>query len=302
VNNPFTSALQGIQENFSGLFKGTNPSFAPQITELFGFNIPGVPLISPRDYFLFQMESWFTAIPMSTQWVIVIDNYPPALRTDIIQGLEIVDGSKKGWDISTTVSILKSYPLQKIIGCLFANSISIPAEQYNIDSATVPNNRGFLPGIIGSNRHSEPNSLTIEFRDTNTSFIDHILRPWVILGSHFGMVSRPGDVNGAKDFRNMKANITLLQYGRTLNSISMIPRKVWHFYNCMPYNIGEESYNYTDEIVNNIATRWTYSNYTIENSLYLPVQDVVNRISNGDIPRVTSFQNGIGSINPLGFL
>ena len=248
------------------------------------------------------MESWFTAIPMSTQWVIVIDNYPPALRTDIIQGLEIVDGSKKGWDISTTVSILKSYPLQKIIGCLFANSISIPAEQYNIDSATVPNNRGFLPGIIGSNRHSEPNSLTIEFRDTNTSFIDHILRPWVILGSHFGMVSRPGDVNGAKDFRNMKANITLLQYGRTLNSISMIPRKVWHFYNCMPYNIGEESYNYTDEIVNNIATRWTYSNYTIENSLYLPVQDVVNRISNGDIPRVTSFQNGIGSINPLGFL
>jgi hypothetical protein len=116
------------------------------------------------------------------------------------------------------------------------------------------------------------------------------------------MVSRPGDTPGKRDVRNMKCNMTLLQYARTLNSISMIPRKVWHFYNCMPYNIGEENYNYTDEVVNNIATRWTYSNYTIENGLYLPVQDLVNRISNGDIPRITSFQNGIGSINPLGFL
>jgi len=302
VNNPFTSALQGLQENFTNLFRGTNPSFAPQISELFGFNIPGVPLISPRDYFLFQMESWFTSIPMSTQWIIVIDNYPVALRSDIIQGLEIVDGSKKGWDISTSVSILKSFPLQRIIGCLFANSISIPAEQYNIDSISVPNNRGFLPGILGSNRQTEPHSLTIEFRDTNTSFIDHLLRPWVILGSHFGMVSRPADVNGTRDLNNMKCNMTLLQYGRTLNSISMIPRKVWTFYNCMPYNIGEQSYNYETETVNNFATRWTYSNYTIENSLYLPVQDIVNRISNGDIPRITSFQNGIGSINPLGFL
>ena len=302
MNNPFTSALQGLQENFTNLFRGTNPSFAPQISELFGFNIPGVPLISPRDYFLFQMESWFTSIPMSTQWIIVIDNYPVNLRSDIIQGLEIVDGSKKGWDISTSVSILKSFPLQRIIGCLFANSVSIPAEQYNVDSVSVPNNRGFLPGILGSNRQTEPQSLTIEFRDTNTSFIDHLLRPWVILGSHYGMVSRPADVNGTRDFNNMKCNMTLLQYGRTLNSISMIPRKVWTFYNCMPYNIGEQSYNYETETVNNFATRWTYSNYTIENSLYLPVQDIVNRISNGDIPRITSFQNGIGSINPLGFL
>lgn len=302
MNNPFTSALQGLQENFTNLFRGTNPSFAPQISELFGFNIPGVPLISPRDYFLFQMESWFTSIPMSTQWIIVIDNYPVNLRSDIIQGLEIVDGSKKGWDISTSVSILKSFPLQRIIGCLFANSVSIPAEQYNVDSVSVPNNRGFLPGILGSNRQTEPQSLTIEFRDTNTSFIDHLLRPWVILGSHYGMVSRPADKNGTRDFNNMKCNMTLLQYGRTLNSISMIPRKVWTFYNCMPYNIGEQSYNYETETVNNFATRWTYSNYTIENSLYLPVQDIVNRISNGDIPRITSFQNGIGSINPLGFL
>ena len=302
MNNPITDALDGIGRNFTGLLDGTNPAFSPQITELFGFNIPGVPLISVRDYFLVQMESWFTSIPTSTQWIIVIDRYPPALRSSLIQGLERIDGSKRGYNIDTAVNILKSFPLQKIIGCLFAHEVTIPAEYYNVDGIAVSNNRGFLPGIIAGNRRKDAPELIIDFKETNTSFVDFVIRPWVILGSHYGMTARPGDINGKKDLRNMKCNMTLLQYSRTINSISMIPRKVFTFYNCMPYQVTEESLDYTDERLISYATRWTYSNYTVETSLYLPVVDIVNRISNGAIPRVTTFQNGIGSINPLGFI
>lgn len=302
MNNPFTSALNSLGQNFQGIATGTNPLFAPQVTQLFGFNIPAVPLISPRDYFLFQMESWFTALPMTTQWIVVIDNYPYALRTNIIQGLERIDGSKKGYDINSAVNILKSFPLQRITGCLFAASVSIPAEQYDVTAVSVPNNRGFLPGILAGPRQTDPPTLTIEFRETNTSFTDFVMRPWTILASHFGFVARPGDVKGKKDPNNIKCNMTILQYTRTLNSISMIPRKAWTFYNCVPYNIGEESFDYANETVQNFSVRFTYSNYTLENTLYLPVQDIVNRISNGAIPRITTLQNGIGSINPLGFL
>lgn len=302
MNNPFTEALQGLGNNFTGLIDGTNPAFAPQVTSLFGFNIPGVPLISPRDYFLVQMESWFTALPQSTQWIVVIDRYPPALRTSLIQGLERIDGSKKGFNIDTAVNILKSYPLQKVVGCLFANEITIPPEEYEVTSAFVPNNRGFLPGILASGRKTSPPELVIDFKETNTSFIDFVIRPWVILGSHYGMTARPGDVNGKKDIRNMKVNMTLLQYAMTYNGISMIPRKVYSFYNCMPWQVSEQSLDYTESRMVTYTTRWTYSNYTVENNLYLPIADIVNRISNGSIPRVTSFQNGIGSINPLGFL
>jgi len=302
VNNPFTSALNSLGNNFADLAKGTNASFAPQAVNLFGFNIPGVPIISPRDYFLVQMESWFTAIPNSSQWIIVIDNYPIALRTSIIQSLERIDGTKKGFDIDGARGILTSFPLQKIVGCLFAHQITIPTEQYNVATASIKNNRGFLPGVLGSNRDTEFPTLVIDFRETNTSFIDFVVRPWVILGSHFGMAARPGDVAGKKDERNMKVNMTLLEYTRTLHSISMIPRKVFNFYNCVPYQVSEQSLDYSDDKLTTYSTRWTYSNYTVENNLYLPVADIVNRISNGEIPRITSFQNGIGSINPLGFL
>jgi len=87
VNDPFSSALNSLGENIAGIGTGSNPLFAPQVTQLFGLNIPGVPIISTRNYFLTQMESWFTAIPMSTQWIVLIDKYPAGLKTSIIQGL-----------------------------------------------------------------------------------------------------------------------------------------------------------------------------------------------------------------------
>jgi hypothetical protein len=302
VNNPFTDALNSLGQNFTGIGRGTNPLFAPQVTNLFGFNIPGVPLISVRDYFLTQMESWFTSIPMATQWIVVIDRYPPALRTSIIQSLERTDGSKKGFNIDSAANILKSFPLQKVIGCLFAQGATIPTEQFSPESISIPNNRGFLPGVLGGARNAEPPTLVLDFLETNTSFIDFVIRPWVILGSHFGMVARPGDRNGLRDAKNMKVNMTILNYTRTLQNISMIPRKVWTFYNCMPFNVAEQNFEYETEQKTVYSTRWTYSNYTVENSLYLPVQDIVNRISNGEIPRISTLQNGIGNINPLGFL
>lgn len=302
MNNPLTDALNSLGQNFVGLGNGTNTLFAPQAINLFGFNIPGVPIVSVRDYFLTQMESWFTSIPMSTQWVIVIDNYPAAIRTQVIQGLERVDGSKKGFDISTAATILKSYPLQKIVGCLFAYSVTVPVEEFAPEAISVPNNRGFLPGILGGKRTDTFPELAIDFRETNTSFVDFVLRPWTILTSHFGLAARPGDTPGKKDQFNMKANMTLLQYTRTYNGVSMIPRKVYTFYNCAPYSISTQTLEYSDEKQQIYNTRWTYSNYTIENNLYLPVADIVNRISTGQIPRITSFQNGIGSINPYAFL
>lgn len=302
MNNPFTSALGSIGQNFNGLITGTNPLFAPQAASLFGFNIPAVPIISVRDYFLVQMESWFTAIPPSSQWIVVIDRYPYALNTRILQGLERTDGSKKGWDVSIAKTILTSYPLQKVIGCLFASAATIPPEEYTPESASVQNNRGFVPGILGGARDSSAPTLNIDFRETNTSFVDFVIKPWTILAAHYGMVARPNDKGSKRDKKNVKCNMTLLQYSRTLNSISMIPRKVYNFYNCVPYSVNAYNLEHTDDNLQSINTRWTYSHYTIESALYLPVQDIVNRISNGSIPRITSFQNGIGSINPLGFI
>lgn len=293
MNDPFGAFLN----NVGGLFAGTNPPFAPQISNLIGFNIPGVPLISARDYFLSQMTSWLTTVPMVTQWVVVIERFPASLNSSFIQALERVDSGRQGFDISSAVNILKQYPFQRVLGCLFVHGVTIPSEQYDVGSVSVPNNRGFLPGIIANGRNTEPPSLVLEFRESNASFVDSVIRPWSILTSHYGLVARPNDrfdvVGNSYDEKNMKTNMMVLQYSRSIQNVSMIPRKTWMFYNCAPYNIAEQSLEYGEEKLEVLTTRWTYSNYTIADGLYLPVGSIINQIAEGSLANVaggTQFQ------------
>ncbi len=303
MNDPFGSFLN----NVGGLFTGTNPPFAPQISNLVGFNIPGKPLISARDYFLAQMTSWASTVPMTTQWIVVLERFPTALNSTFIQSLERVDAGRQGFDITPAVELLKSYPFQRVVGCLFVHGVQIPAEQYEVGSVSVSNNRGFLPGIIAGNRNSDPSTLVLEFRESNTSFVDSVIRPWTILTSHYGLTVRPGDqsssIGNQYDPRNMKTNMVILQYTRSLQNISMVPRKTWYFYNCAPYNIGEQELEYSEERLQVLTTRWTYSNYTVADGLYLPVGSIINNIAQGGLGGIVNPANtGLTSapFNPLG--
>ena len=292
MNNPFTEAIRGFGDNVSALLRGTNPLTQPSITSLFGFTVPGVPLISTRDYFLTQMESWFTTIPMRTQWMVLIENYPILLQTAVIQNLERTEGNYHNFDISQAVSILKSYPLNKVTGCIFAQGASIPGLEMlevNRDKAFGDKQRGFIPGLIATGR--QPFSdLTLEFRETNTSFVDFVVRPWTILAEHFGMVARPPG-----DPRNVGTTITILQFTRTYHNIAQIPRKIWTFYNCMPTSISNKNLTYDQESLEINSSEWAFSNYAVRNNLYLPLPDIINKISSKGwkslIPKISPFQN-----------
>lgn len=308
MNNPITDAAQGLIQNATGLINGKNPLFAPQVTNLFGFNIPAVPLVGVRDYFLAQMETWATSIPLRTQWVVLIDRYPAALNKKIIQGLELIGGDKKGYDINTATSILKSYPLQRIIGCLFASSVSIPPETLDTEFVRIKNNRGFLGAPTSTDRQPYGSFLRIGFRETNTSFLDVIIRPWIILASHMGFTARPGDIGGKRDYYNVKTDITVMQYAQTYQNISMVPRKVWQFFNCVPVTLDAEEmvYDPSGEVLDVFQTSWVFSHYTVHPNLYFPLVNIINRIENGQLPIISplqsGFQGGFGSINPFGLI
>jgi hypothetical protein len=287
VNNPFTNAIRGLGENASGLLTGTNPLSQPQITSVFGFTVPGTPLISTRDFFLSQMESWFTTIPLRTQWMLLIQGYPQLLQTEVVQSLEDRAGNYNNFDINQAVSILKSYPLNKVIGCVFAQGIDIPSMQKLSTSKTKVFNdkqRGFIPGQISEGKNSFDN-LTIQFRETNTSFVDFVVRPWSMLSSHFGFVARQQG-----DLRDVSTTISILQFTRSYQKLSQIPRKIWTFYNCFPVSVGNQNLTYDQEAMDINTTEWTYSNYTVQNNLYLPLPDIINKIASGNINRISPFQ------------
>jgi hypothetical protein len=288
LSNALSNAARSLLNNATGVFNGQNPLVQPQIAQILGVNIPATPLISTRDYFLAQLNTWLTSPALQSQWICVIDRYPTILNSSILRTLERTAGNYNAYDINIAKSSLTSYPFQRVAGCIFTNKVQMPGESYNIESASVENNRGFLPGIISGKRTSYSESpLTIGFYESNTSFIDFVLRPWVMLASHYGYVTRK-----EKQY-NIKCNITLLYYSKTFQNVSMIPRKVFRFYNCVPTTINVQNYDYSEkEAVESYDINFAYTNYTIENNLYLPLPQIINTYKAGklDFPKISPFQ------------
>ena len=106
-----------------------------------------------------------------------------------------------------------------------------------------------------------------------------------MLTGHFGLVARQ-----AGDPRDVTTAITILQYTRSYQQISQIPRKVWTFYNCAPVSVSAQNLTYAQEDMEMISSEWTYSNYAIQNNLYLPLPDIINKLASGNINRISPFQ------------
>ena len=271
ILNAANNFLQGVSNITRGALGG---SLAQPNVNLFGLNIPGVPLLNFRDVFIKSMETWVGAIPLRTQWIVLIDAFPLGLNTNILQSLEPIQGDKKGFDINRAKAFLTSYPAQSIVGCIFAQGVNIPDDTFNTSVAEIPNNRGFIPGRISGNR-SEFSPLTIEFRETNSSFADVVIRPWVILASHAGLVARNKDNKPELDPR---CNITVINYTRSYQKLSQIPRKIWNFYNCVPTGVGTRNLTYDAESAENCQTQWVYTHYTVSDNLYLPLPDIIDKL------------------------
>jgi hypothetical protein len=130
---------------------------------------------------------------------------------------------------------------------------------------------GFLPGKVGGNR-SGMAPLVIQWRETNRSFTDLVIRPWLILSSHLGLVARH-----SADERNIKANISIVQLAKTYQYTPLVERKIWRFYNCVPTSISTNELTYQDG--NNFdifTTNWHYTHYTIES---LPDENMNDRLN-----------------------
>jgi len=147
-----TNAGQSVLGNARGIFTGTNPLVQPQIAQVAGFNIPATPLVSTRDYFLAQLDSWFTTPTLTSQWICLIDSFPPALNSAILRNLERTGGLTNAYEINLAKALLTSYPLQRVAGCIFANDIQVTGESYGTTSVAIENNRGFIPVLISTDR------------------------------------------------------------------------------------------------------------------------------------------------------
>lgn len=235
-----------------------------------------------RSHFHDQLTGMYSQpfqTPNRSLWFVVIDPFPQALKMDTIHMLEcggtaIVNERGPSKDKhylahDAVVEAVTSKELQnnqggqdQNAGCLFAQGVNLPTEQMSTSRVTVDNNRGFVPGLVAGARN-EFNPLSVEFRETNSSFVDTIIRPWVTLASHYGFVARPKD-----DPKNIKCDVTVYQLGIDGHAHGPYIRKETTFHNCVPFQIAQQQYTYDQDAgaVPPIDVQWVYTNYSIRTS------------------------------------
>jgi hypothetical protein len=210
----------------------------------------------------FFLESFLSkpasALPKGAQWCLVFeggDGYSNIIPTDAIKtGVSL---EPKKWEIEKSIDVTLSPDYQTVKGCMFVQAVSIPGESNQINPEGLQVN-GFIRSNVGGGRDTFP-VLSMVFLETNVSFVDMVIRPWVIATSHLGMIARKGA-------DNYRCNISVYKLGVYNRSTPPFVLQKFTFFGACPISVSGEEYNYTQTSSPiNRETSFTYHYYNVEN-------------------------------------
>ena len=156
--------------------------------------------VSEIQSFLNFLADSSTSIPLNANFLISF--VIPVEVTKVIATTYEAGGTEKWESIRGAAGKLAAVHGAGVGGertaCMFANGISLPVEKNNYERVGMLN-AGLVSGVISSSREQQK-SLDITFLETDLSFLDFIIRPWIIAGTHRGLIAR-------SDAKTIKTNI-----------------------------------------------------------------------------------------------
>lgn len=136
-------------------------------------------------------------------------------------------------------------------GALICQECQVPGEGYKINNPRIENTGGFLAPAVGSNRE-DFSPLKTAYLETNYSFTDIKLRPWLINLSYNSLKYTP------------RTNITMIKFGKAGPGVELVPIKIIRFFGCCPIDIDTEPYTYKDQSITIRQVEWHYDAYTMD--------------------------------------
>lgn len=216
----------------------------------------------------FDLLKDFPTFPASQNLFLVkIDSIPAALTDENQKNLGITPGTKP-LGINRSKSVYEKY----ISGSEYmylATGVDLTTDKVNVSSKGKLIN-GLLPvGPFVDEREYPDTDLEIQFSESNISFVDTIIRPWVQMYS----------VHGNFDDIDLTTTITVyfiakeqLTTRKTFSSVlfgssggSPVIRKYYVYKDCIPYNILTANVaEYAGETtIGGAGTRWRFSTYDV---------------------------------------
>jgi hypothetical protein len=183
-----------------------------------------------------------TQIPLDSNFLLVFESrtiLPPALLRSFPSGLE-----NGYWDVNTTKRVLTSIvtkgdnnaPLAGR-GCMFVHAFDVPGEAVATSRpGTLATNGSFLSGVVSGDRTQYNSTFDLGILETNKSFTEFVIRPWIALVGHYGLFTR-----AENSVQNVKTNVTGILFDR--NNKNKV-RKVYRFTGVAPVSMASVNYAY----------------------------------------------------------
>lgn len=226
--------------------------------------------ISRRTQFTQILDQWWSTPSMNFLWMVIFD-LPNLLTDSNMEGWN-EDIGFGPWGVDAGASVLHRPYMSpsNISGCMFAQEVTLPRERSNVEYAGIYN-RGFTYSPVMKYRNA-PEPLRIKLLETNTSFTDSIIRPWLILASHYGPVARP-------DGSTIKTNMVVYELAKSGDyTTDVIIRKQWFFTDCFPVNIDPFNKQYApDPAIITRDTEFAFTRYQIVNN-FPDGQQIIQRV------------------------
>lgn len=202
-----------------------------------------------------------TQIPLDSNFLVSFDTLPKAL---LDPNATVWSNLETNWKVTknaeTLLKVVQAQTNSTYGGqyLLFVQGFTSPGESVGTARSSVLGGPagGLLSGIVSTER-AQYGDLTIAFLETNKSFLDFVIRPWISLVSHYGLSTKKKN-----SVQNIKTDITAVFFDK--NNKNAI-RKKFTFYACAPVKMEEVDYSYGKNDSRIEKVKFAFNSYSISN-------------------------------------
>lgn len=224
-------------------------------------------------------QDWAFDLPLKSLWGI---QFSPVANGDMTHIGNNVEKTIKHYTGGGTSHMYKVIPDQLERAApggeevLLAQTVGMPTENFAVNTLDQKHVGGFIQGYVGGNRSpfGSQQKLDVTFIETNTDIIDFFIKPWVVAASYRGLIIPESEAD------DIRCNISVRQYSRSSAyyndkwassqnprrpAVSYDLRKVYTFFNCVPFNVDADSLSYDEVSLSDLmrTVSFTFSHYKL---------------------------------------
>lgn len=224
------------------------------------------------------------SLPKGGQWVVGFDDLEGNIFPAIRQALTY---ENRTWNIEKALKVITDPAYQEARGCILCQAVDLPGESIVANPEGNIMSNAFIRSYVGQGRNQFP-AMRMTFLETNVSFADNFLRPWVIATGNFGLVARQKG-----DTRNYRTNLFAYKLGTYSPQVPPVILMKMSFYDVCCISVSNEEYNYSPQSGTPLMreAQFVYNYYTVETDMAEPFFDVGNPTIGQGAPLYAQAQN-----------